>query len=84
MFPNDLQLEAMKTDTVETFLNVSINIRRSYMRYPTFSFRRICCSKFQNLCLYITGYLQIGTHLNIHSFQLEVRAGFRHFTASFQ
>ena len=32
MFPNDLQREAMKTDTVETlFFIVSINIRRSYV-----------------------------------------------------
>ena len=51
------------------------------MSYPTFSFGRICGPKFQNLCLYVTGSLQIGTHLNI---QLEVRAGFRHFTESFQ
>ena len=31
MFPNDLQREAMKTDTVETLLKVSINIWRSYV-----------------------------------------------------
>ena len=49
------------------------------MSYPTFiNFGRICGPKFQNLCLYATGYLQRGTHLNIHSFlQLEVRADFR-------
>ena len=54
------------------------------MSYPTLSFRRICGTKFQKLCFFVTGSLQIGTHLNIHSFQLEVRAGFRLFTASFQ
>ena len=54
------------------------------MSYPTLSVGRTCGSKFQNLCLYVTGSLQIGTHLNIHSFQLEVREGFRLFTASFQ
>ena len=48
------------------------------MNYPTFSFGRICGPKFQNLCLFVTGYLQIGTHLNIHSFQLEV-LGFQTF-----
>ena len=48
------------------------------MSYPTFSFGCICGPKFQNPCLYVTGYLQIGTDLYIHSFQLEVRAGFRH------
>ena len=53
------------------------------MSYPTFSFGPICGPKFQNLCLYVTGYLQIGTHRD-PLFQLEVRAGFRHFTASFQ
>ena len=51
------------------------------MSYPTFSFGRICGPKFQNLGLYVTDYLQIGTH---SLFQLEVRAGFRHFTASFK
>ena len=30
------------------------------------------------ICLYVTGYLQIGTHLNIHSFQIEV-LGFQTF-----
>ena len=54
------------------------------MSYLTLSFGRICGTKFQNLCLYVTGSLQIGTHLNIYSFQLEVRAGFRFFTARFQ
>ena len=49
------------------------------MSYPTFGFGRICGPKFQNLSLYVTGNLQIGTHLNIHSFQLEVRAGFQTF-----
>ena len=34
------------------------------MSYPTLSFGRICCTKFQNLCLYVTGSLQIGTHLS--------------------
>ena len=38
------------------------------MSYPTFSLGGICGPKFQYLCLYVTGYLQIGTHLNIHSF----------------
>ena len=33
------------------------------MSYPTLSFGRICSTKFQNLCLYVTGSLQIGTHL---------------------
>ena len=49
------------------------------MSYPTFiNFGHICGPKFQNLCLYATGYLQRGTHLNIHSFlQLEVREDFR-------
>ena len=50
------------------------------MSYPTFSFGRIGGPKFQNLCLYVTGSLKIGTHLT----QLEVRTDFRHFTASFQ
>ena len=54
------------------------------MSYPKLSFGRICGTKFQNLGFYVTGSLQIGTHLNIHSFQLEERAGFRLFTASFQ
>ena len=48
------------------------------MSYPTFSFGRIFGPKFQNLCLFVTGYLQIGTHLNFHSFQLEV-LGFQTF-----
>ena len=88
MFPNDLQREAMKTDTVETLfkqLKVSINIWRSYVyiyqeRYelPIFRSGRICDPKFQNLYLFVTGYLQIGTHLNFHSFQLEV-LGFQTF-----
>ena len=47
------------------------------MSYPIFCFGCICGPKFQSLCLYVTGYLQIWTHLNIHSFQLEVRAGFK-------
>ena len=49
------------------------------MSYPTFSFGRICGPKFQRF--YVTGIynLQIGTHLNIHPFQLEVRAGFQTF-----
>ena len=46
------------------------------MSYPTFSFGRICGPKFQRF--YVTGNL-IGTHLNIHPFQLEVRAGFQTF-----
>ena len=53
------------------------------MSYPTFSFGPICGPKFQNLCLYVTGYLQIGTNRD-PLFQLKVRVGFRHFTASFQ
>ena len=48
------------------------------MSYPTFSFGRICGPKFQNLCLFVTGYLKIGTHLNIHSFQIDV-LGFQTF-----
>ena len=31
MFPNDLQREAMKTDTLEIFLKVTNIIRRSYV-----------------------------------------------------
>ena len=54
------------------------------MSYPTLSFGCICGTKFQNLCIYGTGSLKIGTHLNIHYFQLEVQADFRHLTASFQ
>ena len=61
------------------FLKVSINIRRSYMSYPTFSFGRICGPKFQNLCLYVTDYLQIGTHFNIHSFTTRSARGFQTF-----
>ena len=38
------------------------------MSYPTFSFGCICGPKFQNLCLYVTGSLQIGTHLHIQLF----------------
>ena len=49
------------------------------MSCPTFSFGRICGPKFQNRSLYVTGNLQIGTHLNSHSFQLKVRAGFQTF-----
>ena len=37
------------------------------MSYLTFSFGCICGPKFQNICLYVTGYLQRGTHLYIHS-----------------
>ena len=66
------------------FTNAITILPRRDISYPTFSFGRICGPKFQNLVLYVTGYLQIGSHLNIHSFQLEVRAGFRHLTASFQ
>ena len=54
------------------------------MSYPTLSFGRICGTKFQNLCFFVTGSLQIGTQLNVHSFQLEVLVGFRLFSASFQ
>ena len=64
------------------FTNAITILPRRDMSYPTFSFGRIGGPKLQNLCLHVTGYLQIGTHLNIHSFQLEVRTGFRHFTAS--
>ena len=81
MFPNDLQREAMKTDTVETLLTFGVHtftFTKRDMSYPTFSFGRICGPKFQNLCLFITGYLQIGTHLNIHSFQIQV-LGFQTF-----
>ena len=52
------------------------------MSYPTFSFARICGPKFQNLCLFVTGYLQIGTHLNT-LFNSKC-SGFRHFKVSFQ
>ena len=38
------------------------------MSYPRFSFGRICGPKFKNLCLYVTGSLQVGTHLNIQLF----------------
>ena len=47
------------------------------MSYPTFSFGRTCGPKFQRF--YVTGNQQIGTHLNIHPFQLEVCAGFQTF-----
>ena len=49
------------------------------MSYPIFCFGCICGPKFQSLWLYVTGYLQIWTHLNIHSFQLEVHAGLKTF-----
>ena len=84
MFPNDLQRGAMKTDTVETlFKSLTYGVHtftftKRDMSYPTFSFGRICGPKFQNLCLFVTGYLQIGTYLNIHFFQLEV-LGFQTF-----
>ena len=39
------------------------------MSYPTFSFRHICGPKFKNLCLYVTGSLQVGTHIQIFSTQ---------------
>ena len=54
------------------------------MSYPTFSLGAYAVPNFKTLCLYVTGYLQIGTHLNIQSLQLEVHAGFREFTAIFQ
>ena len=75
-------------------LKVSINIQRSYvykinaitilpslrdMRYPTFSFGRICGPKFQNLSLYVTGSLQIGIHLNIQLFSTRSARGFHTF-----
>ena len=47
------------------------------MSYPTFSFGRICGPKFQRF--YVADNLQIGIHLNIHPFQLEVHAGFQTF-----
>ena len=54
------------------------------MSYATFSLGAYAVPNFKTLCLYVLGYLQIGTHLDIYSFQLEVHAGFRHFTAIFQ
>ena len=81
MFQNDLQRGAMKTDTVETlfFKSLTFGVHTfTFTKNPTFSFGRICGPKFQNLCLCVTGYLQIGTDLNIHSFQLEV-LGFQTF-----
>ena len=35
------------------------------MGYPTFNFGRMCGPKFQNLCFYVPGSLQIGTHLTL-------------------
>ena len=63
-----------KTDTVETLFKTfhTFTFTKRDMSYPTFNFGRICGPKFQNHCLFVTCYLQIGTHLNIHSFQLEV------------
>ena len=49
------------------------------MSYPTFSFGCICGPKFQNLCLYVTGSLQIGTHLNIQLFSNRSARGFQIF-----
>ena len=49
------------------------------MSYPTFSFGRICGPKFQNLCLCVTGSLQIGTHLNIQLFSTRSARGFQTF-----
>ena len=88
MFRNYLHREAMKTDTVETLFKVSYlynnNFTKEGYELPDIQFWLHMQSQIQNPCLCVTGYLQIGTHLYIHSFQLEVRAGFRHFTASFQ
>ena len=47
------------------------------MSYPAFSFGRICGPKFQNPCLYVTGSLQIGTHLNIQLFATQSMRGFQ-------
>ena len=49
------------------------------MSYPTFSFGCICGPKFQNLCLYVTSYLQIGTHLNHSLFSTRSALGFQTF-----
>ena len=49
------------------------------MSFPTFSFARICGPTFQNLCLYVTGYLQIGTHLNHSLFSTRSARGFQTF-----
>ena len=49
------------------------------MSYPTFSFGRICDPKFQNLCLYVTCSLQIGTHLNSQLFSTRSARGFQTF-----
>ena len=47
-------------------------------KYVSLSFGRICGTKFQNLCLYVTGSLQIGTHLDIH-FSTRSAHGFQTF-----
>ena len=53
------------------------------MSYPTFSFGRICGLKFQHLCLYVTGSLQIGTHLNIQLLSTRSARGFQTFHSEF-
>ena len=45
------------------------------MSYPTYMWSQISKPKPFD----VTGNLHIGAHLNIHSFQLEVRAGFQTF-----
>ena len=46
------------------------------MRYPTFGFGRICDPKPLR---YITGSVQIGTHLNIQLFSTRSERGFQTF-----
>ena len=75
MFPNDLQREAIKTDTVETLLKSfyhTFTFTKRDMSYPTFSFGRIFGLKFENLCLFRNWLSTNRDHLNFHSFQLEV------------
>ena len=50
------------------------------MSYPTFN----AVPNFKTYVFDITDSLQIGTHLNIQLLSFEVRAGYRHFTESFQ
>ena len=96
MFPNDLQLEAMKTDTVETLLKVSINIRRSHIykcnnnftkewyELPDIQFWAHMQSQISKP-MPLPNWLSTNRDPFKYSlFQLEVRAGFRHFTVKFR
>ena len=63
------------SSTRKTLVCASSESSRESVRYLESA---LICPKFQNLCLFVTCYLQIGTHLNIHSFQFEV-LGFQTF-----